>query len=656
MKFVQARARKSTLLACLHITALALISFASLSHAQSLKISKDINEKNLFELNIAHVNDHHSNMRPFQTTLSLAGESTQVELGGFARLTTLFNSISDKPNLLKLHAGDAITGTPYYSFFNGEADAIAMNSICFDAFIPGNHEFDSGDIGLKQFLDFLANTKECKTPVLAANIHPAPNTPLAQRPDGTPYFEPYLIKSVGGVKIGIVGIDVKGKTLNSSRPLSTTQFDDEALAAQKTINILKSKGINHIILMSHIGYEADKEIASKLTDVDVIIGGDSHTLLGDFSSVGLNSSQGKYPTIAKNKNGDTVCIGQAWEYSKVFALMNIKFNPSGTVHSCTGDASLIIGDHHVSRSNLPLSQSEIANLRKSLSTNPSVKMVSNDPVFMQKFNSFDEQYSRETETPIGMLKADSSLCLVRVPGSANRGGPICAPVSEKSSGSDIAQIVTEGLRQAYTGNVKGFAIADMAITVVGGVRAPLETDGKNDLLITKEMAYRVLPYPNELYSIQITGDQVKSVLEEGISNWLDNGNSDGSHPYASGLRWSLDLSAPKHSRISHLEVKNHQDGTWSAINPNHIYLTIETDYMRQGFEGYDTFREICASPGKCSTAGGVYGDESLINYIRKTTKISTTQAPLSKPACEDYSHQSVITKNGDKLAVACLKN
>ena len=631
-----------------------LLSLCLPSYSAS-KLSTTTSQDHLYELNIAHVNDHHSNMRPFPTTLTLDNQITQVEIGGFARLSTLFNSVSDKPNLLKLHAGDAITGTPYYSFFDGEADAIAMNNICFDAFIPGNHEFDSGDSGLKKFLDFLANSSECKTPVLAANIHPAPGTPLAQRPDGTPYFQPYLIKNMGNVKIGIIGIDVKGKTLNSSRPLPTTHFDDETTAAQLTINSLKSQGVNHIILMSHIGYEADKAMAPKLTDVDIIIGGDSHTLLGDFTSVGLNSSQGAYPTIVKNKNGNIVCIGQAWEYSKVFALMNVKFNPDGTVNSCEGNSSLILGSNSFSRLNTPLSQTEAIDLAEKLATNPSVKVTANDPSYTKKLSSFDERYVRETEKIIGTLRSDSSLCLVRVPGSANRGGPICNLVNQKSSGSDIAQIVTEGLRQAYTGNLKGYPVADMSITVVGGVRAPLETDGKNDLVITKEMAYRILPYPNELYSIQITGAQVKSVLEEGISNWLDNGNSDGSHPYASGLRWSLDLSAPKHHRISHLEVKNQQNGAWSPIVPDHVYLTIETDYMRQGFEGYDTFREICAIPGKCSTAGGIYGDESLINYVGKTLKNGVNQGlvPLTKPACQEYSHQNVILKNGEKLDPTC---
>ena len=255
------------------------------------------------ELNIAHINDHHSQLDAFAgTELTLDGVATQVELGGFARQTAVFKALAGTPNLLKLHAGDAITGSLYYTFFKGKADAQMMNSICFDAFVPGNHEFDDGDGVFKGFLDALAdpaNGGNCKTPTLSANIVPQAGTPLA--PVGTPaYLQPYTIKKIDGVDVGIVGVTIAAKTANSSRPLATTQFQDEAKAAQKAIDDLKAKGVRHIVLMSHLGYDNDKQIAAQLTDVDVVIGGDSHTLLGDFKAVGVASATGTYPTLFKN--------------------------------------------------------------------------------------------------------------------------------------------------------------------------------------------------------------------------------------------------------------------------------------------------------------------------------------------------------------------
>ncbi|TXT40596.1 MAG: 5'-nucleotidase [Comamonadaceae bacterium] len=244
--------------------------------------------------------------------------ATQVELGGFARQTAMFKSIASTPNLLKLHAGDAITGSLYYTFFKGAADAQLMNSICFDAFIPGNHEFDDGDSTLKGFLDELGKGS-CQTPTLSANIVPQAGTALAPSASGS-YFKPYVIKTIDGVKVGIVGVTAAVKTMNSSRPLASTQFLDEVSSVQKVIDSLKAQDIRHIVLMTHQGYDADKAMAPKLTDVDVIIGGDSHTQLGDFSALGVTSS-GPYPTVVTNKDGASVCIGQAWEYAKAFGLM-----------------------------------------------------------------------------------------------------------------------------------------------------------------------------------------------------------------------------------------------------------------------------------------------------------------------------------------------
>lgn len=299
------------------------------------------------ELNIAHLNDHHSQLDPITAqTLKLDGVETQVELGGFARQTQVFKSLAGTPNLLKLHAGDAITGTLYYTFFKGEADAKLMNSICFDAFTPGNHEFDDGDEALKTLLDQLAdplNGGNCGMSTVSANIRPKAGTALAPA-GGKTYLKPYLVKQIDGVDVGIVGLTVAAKTVNSSRPLASTEFKDEATAAQQAIDELRAQGVRHIVLLSHLGYEADKKIAPQLTDVDVIIGGDSHSLLGDFSAVGVASSSGSYPTKVQNKSGETVCIGQAWEYAKAYGLMNVKFDDQARVQNCGGQAKLVIGD------------------------------------------------------------------------------------------------------------------------------------------------------------------------------------------------------------------------------------------------------------------------------------------------------------------------
>src|SRR5690554_5641555 len=126
-----------------------------------------------YQLTIAHINDHHSHLLPMQrTAINVDGTHYRVETGGFARVVTQIETIrANNDAVLTLHAGDAVTGTLFYTLFNGVADAEMMNHVCFDAFALGNHEFDNGDAGLKRFLDALA-MGSCDTPVLAANVQP----------------------------------------------------------------------------------------------------------------------------------------------------------------------------------------------------------------------------------------------------------------------------------------------------------------------------------------------------------------------------------------------------------------------------------------------------------------------------------------------------
>ena len=130
-------------------------------------------KKKDFDLTILHMNDHHSHLGaddfdfdvsnlPLTATTEDGSTVSEVEVtyGGFPLLVDLFEKQEKRlkrknRNYLKIHAGDAITGTLYYTLFEGQADAQMMNQICFDAFALGNHEFDDGDAGLAKFLDAL---------------------------------------------------------------------------------------------------------------------------------------------------------------------------------------------------------------------------------------------------------------------------------------------------------------------------------------------------------------------------------------------------------------------------------------------------------------------------------------------------------------------
>lgn len=289
------------------------------------------------DLTIIHINDHHSHLAPESLELIVEGKPVLVEVGGMARVATQIKALrSAHKNTLTLHAGDAMSGTLYFTLFKGQADVALLNAIGFDAFTLGNHEFDEGDDVLAKFIE------KAEFPVITSNVETTKSSVLYGK------WKPYLIKEIDGQKVGIIGLETAQKTSASSRPGPDISFYDEFVRVKKYVDALHSKGINKIILLSHFGYENDKELAKKIDGIDVIIDGDSHSLLGNFKKIGLNSV-GAYPTHVLSKSGDKVCIAQAWEYAKVVGELHVTFDQSGHLKKCSGTPHLIIGDHFTTK-------------------------------------------------------------------------------------------------------------------------------------------------------------------------------------------------------------------------------------------------------------------------------------------------------------------
>ncbi|MBM4180068.1 MAG: 5'-nucleotidase C-terminal domain-containing protein [Betaproteobacteria bacterium] len=583
------------------------------------------------ELNIAHINDHHSNLAPFaEFDLTVGGVPTRVEAGGMARTAARLRALDGTPNLLKLHAGDAITGTLFHTLFKGEADAALMKTLCFDAMSLGNHEFDDGDAGLRRFLDFMRQGG-CYTPVLAANVEPEVGTPLAPLHRGD-YLQPYLVKWIGGAPVGIIGIVVRGKTRDSSRPLPTTRFLDEAETAQRQIDALKAQGVRHIVLLTHHGYQADLALAAKLSDVDVIIGGDSHTLLGDFAAYGL-AAAGPYPTRATNRDGDPVCVGQAWEYNKVVGHMNVRFDSRGRVADCVGQATLQIGDRFsradAAGSFAPVDEATRQDILAALAAQPAVQVVTPEPMAEAEIERYAGLMEKLTRRVIG--SAAEPLCLVRIPGeAAGRGGGVagCEGAYRLARGGDIVQVVAEAFLAASRR-------ADFALQNAGGVRISLPAGP-----ISFESANKVLPFANVLVEMPVTGAQLVAALEDAVANHLDQGGSSGGHPYMAGARWDLDLSRPRGQRFSNVQVRDRQTGVWSAIDPARAYTLVTNDFLASGKEGYATLGAIHATGNYVNTY--LPYTQTFVDYVQG-------KGAVTRPATADYSHQRVITREGKAL-------
>lgn len=584
-------------------------------------------------VNLLHINDHHSNLAPAQITANLgtAGGALRYDAGGFPQLSAKFKELeATLPNVVKIHAGDAITGTLYYSLFKGEADAALMNEICFDIFELGNHEFDDSDAQLKTFLDWL-NAGDCDTVTLGANVVPAVGTPLAPT-SPTDYIQPYVVKQFGAEEVGFIGIDIAQKTQVSSQPLDTTQFLDEVTTAQRYVDELAAMGVHNIVLVTHYTYENDLALAAQVTGVDAIIGGDSHTLLGDGFGPFSGPGAGPYPTRTVNADGDPVCVVQAWQYARILGEFNLSFDQGKNV-GCGGTPHLLVGNfvRQVPGSNpavfAPIPADEQAAVQAIVDAAPSVSLVVPNAASQALLDGFSAQVNVLNRQVIA--SAAEPLCIRRIPDRPRTG--ICAPGTVAASGATqevnggfIQQIVTDAfLARAFR--------ADIALQNGGGVRVDLPTGN-----ITLGDAYRLLPFSNTLVEIELSGAEVVRVLEEAVANYQDNGGSDGSYPYGAAIRWDLNEGAAAGSRFSNVEVRA-DDGTWSPIDPAATYIVVTNSFLAGGGDGWNTFAAASADGRTVDTF--INYAQGFIDWVQQ----DLGGGAVSVPAPENFSTQSFIS-------------
>ncbi|MFL2781299.1 MAG: NAD nucleotidase [Rhodospirillales bacterium] len=571
------------------------------------------------QLTILHINDHHSHLRADgRMSLNIGGNNTRVRSGGFPAIVSTFDKLSEgKSNVLRLHAGDAITGDLYYTLFKGEADAALMNEVCFDAFALGNHEFDDGDAGLANFLDFL-NNGDCQTPILAANISPEVGVSPLTKNSATDYIQPFTVINKGGMKIGIIGIDIATKTKNSSSPDESTLFLDETETAQKYIDELAADGVNHIILLTHYQYQNDLKLAENLRGVDIIVGGDSHTLLGDFKDLGLNS-KGPYPTMAKNADGEPVCVVQAWQYSQIVGELNVDFSNDGVVETCDGLPHMMLGDSF-KRKNADGDRVEIEGTERqavldAINADPKLHLVKGDTGAEALLAGFSSKVDELKAAKIGNISED--LCLERIPGQGK--SKLCDVSQTSAYGSDISNLVSHAFRDMAR-------TSDIAIQNAGGVREDVPA---GDFTIGD--AYKLLPFSNTLVELKMSGEEIKNVLEDALDYALNPEGSTGAYPYAAGVRWHVDVSKDKGFRFTGLEFKGPKDGTWTELDMDRIYTVVTNNYISSGRDGYLTFGTI-SKEGRVTDTYLDYA-QSFVDYVRKV-------GTVNKLDRSDYSTQS----------------
>lgn len=592
-------------------------------------------------LTILHINDHHSALASKTATLQLPvdGKTTAVtvDAAGFPRVTAAIDAIAAKSDqVLKLHAGDAITGTLYFNRAgaDGQADMAMMNTVCFDAYTLGNHEFDKGDTGLKGILDRL-KSGSCNTPVLSANVQFGAGSALnASRAPGA--VKPSTIVERGGQKIGIIGLTIAQKTKASSSPDKDTLFEDEATAAQREIDKLQTQGVQRIVLLSHIGYDYDKQLAAKLRGVDVIVGGDSHTLLGPdaLKTVGVGTPGGAYPTRTTDKDGKAVCVVQAWEYSQVVGELKVQFDKNGVVTECVGTPHVLIGDQF-KIGGKDVTEAQRTAIVNSVNASGFLRMTTPSAKAQTVLQPFTDKVAGFSATKVAV--APKELCSRRVPGGEgtmdySRSSAACNTEGGVSlRGGDIQQLVAQAYLEVANRSYGG---ADISLQSGGGVRVPLTGE------VTAANAIQVLPFGNMLYRLNVTGTEVKAMLEDGLEAVYGTGGSTGPYPYTGGLRFDVNAAATLGSRVTGIEVRDATTGNWAALDVSKTYRLFVLSFNANGGDGYKT---LAAVPAARRLDIGVLDADVFFNYIESQPKDASTGLPmLQRLATYLYSTKSFV--------------
>ncbi len=408
------------------------------------------------KLTILHTNDFHSRLQPVNvqgSTCSAQDAAQNRCLGGAARIATLIEAQKREAQaagrqVLVLNGGDQFQGSLFYSHYKGAAELEVMNATGFDAVAIGNHEFDDGPANLARFL------AGAKFPILSANID------SSAEPTIRGMFKDHIVLERGGVKIGIIGATTED-TPEISSPGANLRFVRAETVVGPLVAKLRAQGVNHIIMVTHLGLSRDEEVAKAIDGIDVIVGGHSHTLLGN----GLPGAEGPYPTNARGPSGRNVPIVQAGSFSRHVGRIDVDFDAAGNVVSAAGNTIPVVQtiapnaaiQAIVDRLDVPLAQVR-------------TQVVGSGAV------TYALEGCRARECALGNLVAESMLAATRAAGTT------------------------------------------IAVQNGGGLRAGI-VEGQ----ITLGAVLTTLPFQNNIATLKLRGADLVAALENGLSQVAETG-------------------------------------------------------------------------------------------------------------------------------------
>lgn len=262
--------------------------------------------ENEVELRIVHTNDTHSCVMPVSPHSS---DTALADKGGFVRRAALVRDLRAEDNsLLLFDSGDFSQGSAYYNLYKGEVEVKLMNEMRYDAATIGNHEFDFGLENMARIF------RMAGFPIVCANYH-VEGTVL----EGL--VKPYVILERKGVKIGVFGLGTQLEGMVASENYAGVIYEDPITAANRVADILKHREhCDLVVCLSHLGWQIDgiddSEVIPATRDIDIALGGHSHTYM-------------EHPEVVKNADGEYVYCNQMGKHGRYVGELSLQMLPVG---------------------------------------------------------------------------------------------------------------------------------------------------------------------------------------------------------------------------------------------------------------------------------------------------------------------------------------
>ena len=429
---------------------------------------------------LLHINDMHSRVKPASKYDSGCRDSDEAKgkcFGGAARITQAINdvkaanAVDPDQGTLVVDAGDQMMGSLWSTYYRGQAACEMQKVMGIQAMAVGNHEFDYGPDKLTEY----AECAKDHFPILSCNCNAHSHEGVKNN------IKKWTIVEVDNAlktKVGIIGVTTP-RTTYISNTKGKVAFNEIIPSVREAVDELKDQGVNIFILLSHCGLGVDMETAAAVPELDVIVGGHTHSFLYSGNPPGKKISEpddsgdsavGPYPTMVDVEGGKKVALVQARCYTRYIGKLDLEFDANGNMISHSGNPILLGG---------AASTSDIAN----------------DPATLAKIDELNVGLDIFKSTNVGV--AQKPLL----------GSKPYVRFMEVSTANLVSQ---SQLRYAATSSnmLEYFGVIDIALMNGGGVRASVKPGP-----ITIADVHSILPFANVMAVMSLTGAEILQVLE-----------------------------------------------------------------------------------------------------------------------------------------------